>query len=130
VEADRSRQRDVVSAFLTAARGDDFSALLALLDPAVVLRADAAAVAMSLARASAGAPALTPETHGAAAVAAIFKGRARAAKPAFIDGEPGLVFAPGGKPVVVFDFVLENGRIAEISLIADASSIAALHLTT
>jgi hypothetical protein len=91
-------------------------------------RAEVAAVPASLARASAGAPTLSPEIHGAAAVAAIFKGRAQAARPALIDGEPGLIFARGGKPVVVFDFVVENGRIVEIS--ADASSIAALHLTT
>jgi RNA polymerase sigma factor (sigma-70 family) len=127
-EADRTRQREVVDAFLAASRGDDFSALLALLDPAVVLRADAAAVAASLARASAGAPALAPEIHGAEAVANTFRGRARAAQLALIDGDVGLVFAPGGRPMVVFDFVIENGRIAEISLIADASSIAALDL--
>jgi RNA polymerase sigma factor (sigma-70 family) len=127
-EADRMRQREVVDAFLAASRGDDFSALLALLDPAVVLRADAAAVAASLARASAGAPALAPEIHGAKAVANTFRGRARAAQLALIDGDVGLVFAPGGRPMVVFDFVIENGRIAEISLTADASSIAALDL--
>jgi RNA polymerase sigma factor (sigma-70 family) len=129
-EADRTRQREVVDAFLAASRGDDFSALLALLDPAVVLRADAAAVAASLARAGAGAPALAPEIHGAEAVANTFKGRARAAQLALIDGGVGLVFAPGGRPMVVFDFVIENGRIAEISLTADASSIAALDLKT
>jgi RNA polymerase sigma factor (sigma-70 family) len=127
-EADRTRQREVVDAFLAASRGDDFSALLALLDSAVVLRADAAAVAASLARASAGAPALAPEIHGAEAVANTLRGRARAAQLALIDGDVGLVFAPGGRPMVVFDFVIENGRIAEISLIADASSIAALDL--
>jgi RNA polymerase sigma factor (sigma-70 family) len=129
-EADRTRQREVVDAFLAASRGDDFSALLALLDPAVVLRADAAAVAASLARAGAGAPALASEIHGAEAVANTFKGRARAAQLALIDGDVGLVFAPGGRPMVVFDFVIENGRIAEISLTADASSIAALDLKT
>jgi hypothetical protein len=107
---------------------NDFSALLALLDPAVVLRADAAAEAASLARASAGAPALAPEIRGAEAVANTFRGRARAAQLALIDGDVGLVFAPGGRPMVVFDFVIENGRIAEISLTADASSIAALDL--
>jgi RNA polymerase sigma-70 factor, ECF subfamily len=127
-EADRTRQREVVDAFLAASRGDDFSALLALLDPAVVLRADAAAVAASLARASAGAPALAPEIHGAEAVANTFRGRARAAQLALIDGDVGLVFAPGGRPMVVFDFVIEKGRIAQISLTADASSIAALDL--
>jgi RNA polymerase sigma-70 factor (ECF subfamily) len=129
-EADRTRQREVVDAFLAASRGDDFSALLALLDPAVVLRADAAAVAASLARAGAGAPALAPEIHGAEAVANTFKGRARAAQLALIDGDVGLVFAPGGRPMVVFDFVIENGRIAEISLTTDASSIAALDRKT
>jgi RNA polymerase sigma-70 factor (ECF subfamily) len=128
VQADRARQREVVGAFLTASRDDDFSALLALLDPNVVLRADAAAVAASLARAGAGAPVLASEIHGADAVAAVFKGRARAAQLAMIESDVGLVFAPGGRPMVVFDFVVENGRIVEISLIAATASIGGLEL--
>jgi RNA polymerase sigma-70 factor (ECF subfamily) len=128
-EADRARQREVVGAFLAAARGNDFSALLAVLDPNVVLRADAAAVAASLARVSAGAPALAPEIYGSEAVANTFKGRAQAAQLALIAGDVGLVFAPSGRPLAVFDFVVENGRIVEISLIADAASIASLDLT-
>jgi RNA polymerase sigma-70 factor (ECF subfamily) len=128
-EADRARQREVVGAFLAAARGNDFSALLAVLDPNVVLRADAAAVAASLARISAGAPALAPEICGWEAVANTFKGRAQAAQLALIAGDVGLVFAPGGRPMAVFDFVVDHGRIVEISLIADAGSIAALDLT-
>jgi RNA polymerase sigma factor (sigma-70 family) len=127
-EADRARQREVIGAFLAAARGNDFSALLAVLDPNVVLRADAAAVAASLARVSAGAPALAPEIYGAEAVANTFRGRAQAAQLALIDGDVGLVFAPGRRPMAVFDFVVENGRIVEISLIAEAKSIAALDL--
>jgi RNA polymerase sigma factor (sigma-70 family) len=127
-EADRGRQREVVEAFLAASRGDDFSALLALLDPDVVLRADAVAVAASLARAGAGAPALAPEIYGSEAVAKTFTGRARAAQLALIQGDVGLVFAPGGRPMAVFDFVIENGRIIEINLIADVSSIATLDL--
>ena len=123
-EADRKRQREIVEAFLAAARGDDFAALLTVLDPAVVLRADAAAIAAS--QRQAGAPPLTAETRGAAAIATIFAGRAQAAQTASIDGETGLVFAPGGKPFVVFDFVVENDRIVEISLIADKQHIAAL----
>src|SRR5215475_13438437 len=123
-EADRARQREVVGAFLAAARGNDFSALLAVLDPNVVLHADAAAVAASLARVSTGAPALAPEVYGSAAVANTFKGRAQAAQLALIAGDVGLVFTPGGRPMAVFDFVVENGRIVEISLIADAGSIA------
>jgi RNA polymerase sigma factor (sigma-70 family) len=128
-EADRARQREAVGAFLAAARGNDFSPLLAVLDPNVVLRADAAAVAASLARVSSGAPALAPEIHGSQAVANTFKGRAQAAQLALIAGDVGLVFAPGGRPAVVFEFVVENGRIVEISLIADAESIASLDLT-
>lgn len=127
-DADRSRQREIVGAFLAAARGNDFSALLAVLDPNVVLRADAAAVAASLARASAGAPALAPEICGPEAVANTFKGRAQRAQLALIDGDVGLVFAPGGRPMAVFDFVVENGRIVEMSVIADAESVAALDL--
>lgn len=128
-DADRARQREVVGAFLNAARENDFSALLAVLDPGVMLRADAAAVAGSLARASAGAPQLAPEIRGSEAVAKTFAGRAQAARPAIIDGDIGLVYAPGGKPFVVFDFVIENGRVVEISLVADHSSIAALDLS-
>jgi RNA polymerase sigma-70 factor, ECF subfamily len=128
-EADRARQREVIGAFLAAARGNDFSALLAVLDPNVVLRADAAAVAASLARVSTGAPALAPAIHGSQAVANTFKGRAQAAQLALIAGDVGLAFAPGGRPVAVFEFVIENGRIVEISLIGDAGSIASLDLT-
>jgi RNA polymerase sigma-70 factor (ECF subfamily) len=127
-DGDRRRQREIVGAFLAAARGNDFSALLAVLDPNVVLRADAAAVAASLARASAGAPALAPEICGPEAVANTFKGRAQRAQLALIDGDVGLVFAPGGRPMAVFDFVVDNGRIIEMSVIADAESVAALDL--
>lgn len=127
-ESNRMRQREIVDAFLNAARANDFAALLAVLDPDVVLRADAAAVAGSLARAGAGAPVLAPEFRGREAVAKTFAGRARAARPALIDGDAGLVYAPGGNPVVVFDFAIVNGRVVEISLIADRSKIAKLDL--
>ncbi len=126
VEADRERQRELVSAFLAASRRGDFSALLALLDPEVVLHADATAVAMSQARAGAGTPMLTREIRGREAVAETFKGRAQAAQPALIEGETGLVFAPGGVPRVVFDFVVEQDRIIEINLIADPAHLAVL----
>ena len=124
-EADRARQREVVGAFLAASRNGDFAALLAILDPDVVLRADGPAVRVSVARAGQGMPALAPEIRGRDAVANIFRGRARAAQPALLDGEAGLVFAHGGKPRMLIDFVLENGRIVEISMIADPEHIAA-----
>jgi RNA polymerase sigma factor (sigma-70 family) len=126
-EADRARQREVVGAFLAASQGGDFSALLAILDPEVVLRADAAAVEASV-RARQNMPALAREIRGRDAVANIFRGRARAAQLALVDGDTGLVFAPGGQPRMVVDFVLEDGRIVEISMMADAECIAARDL--
>jgi len=126
VDSDRERQREVVSAFLAAARDGDFAGLLAVLDPDAVLHADSAAVEASIARA--GVPALTSEILGSAAVAYTFRGRAQAARPALIDGEPGLVFAPAGKVQVVFDFVTDHGRVVEISLIADPAHIATLRV--
>lgn len=126
-EADRARQRQIVKAFLAASQGGDFKSLLALLDPRVVLRADASAVAASLARVG-DAPPLAPEIRGQERVANIFKGRAKAAQLALVDGDAGLVIVLGGKPRMVFDFVVEEGRIAEISLVADAHSVEALKL--
>ena len=117
-EADRDRQRQVVEAFLAASRRGDFDALLALLDPSVVARADAAAVAAGAA----------PEVRGAAEVATTFAGRARAARPALVDGHVGLAWAPGGRPRVVFDFTTENGRIVAIDLIADPARLGELEL--
>lgn len=99
----------------------------ALLDPNVVLRADIA-VEGSLARQREGAPALAPETVGAAAVAEVSRGRARAAQPALIDGGPGAVFAPGGQPRAVMEFVIEGSRIVEIAVTADADGIRAREL--
>ena len=127
-EADRARQREVIDAFLAAARGDDFSALLAVLDPDVVLRADAPAVAASVARASAGAPRLAAELRGVAAVANIFKTGAAAAQPAVIGGDAGLAWAPGGRPAAVFDFTIEDRRIVEISVIMERRSLEWLHV--
>jgi RNA polymerase sigma-70 factor (ECF subfamily) len=112
-DADLSRRRHVVEAFHAASRDGDFDALLAVLDPDVVLRADDGAV-------EAGASA---ETRGAAAVAEIFSGRARAARPAMVDGSAGLVWAPGGQPRIVFSFTIVSGKIVEINLTADPERI-------
>src|SRR5213082_897901 len=84
-DADLTRSREVVDAFLAASRGGDFDSLLTLLDPDVVLRADHAAVHMGSSR----------EVCGAPAVAKQFSGRARAAQPALVNGAAGLVWAPG-----------------------------------
>ena len=115
---DLARRREVVDAFLAASRGGDFDALVALLDPDVVLRADDAAVRTGAAA----------EVRGAAAVAETFSGRARAAQPAFVNGAPGLVWAPGGRPRVVFEFTIASSKVVQIGLVADPERIAALDL--
>lgn len=108
-DTDRARQRKIVEAFLAASREGDLEALLAVLDPDVVLRADAAAVAMG-----AGA-----EVRGAAAVAETFRGRARASQPASVAGVPGLVWMQAGQPRVAFRFAFADGAIVGIELVAD-----------
>ncbi len=115
---DPVRQRQVVAAFLAASRGGDFEALLAILDPDVVVRADGAAVLIGATR----------EVRGAADVAGTFAGRAQAARPALVDGVPGLAWAPAGRPRVVFRFTIRDGRIAAIDLVADADQLSRLDL--
>src|SRR5438067_5451461 len=105
-DADLARQRAVVDAFLAAARAGDFAALLAVLDLDVVLRADRAAVAAGAAR----------EVRGAPAVAGTFAGRARFAQPALVNGAAGAVWAPRGRPSVVFGFTIARGKIVAIDL--------------
>jgi RNA polymerase sigma factor (sigma-70 family) len=113
-DADLARQRAVVDAFLAASRQGDFEALLALLDPDVVLRADPAAVRTGAAA----------EVRGAAAVAGTFSGRAQTARPALVDGAPGAVWAPGGRPRVAFGFTVADGRILAVDLLADPERLA------
>jgi RNA polymerase sigma-70 factor (ECF subfamily) len=113
---DVARRRTVVDAFLAASRGGDFAALLALLDPDVVLRADPAGVQF-------GAEALV---RGPDAVAATFSGRAQGARPALLDGAPGLLWSTGGTPRVAFVFTIEDGRITAIDLLADPGTLGAM----
>jgi len=122
-DSDRARQREVVSAFLAASQSGDFTALLAVLDPGVVLRADAAAVEASR---RANVPDIATEVRGHDSVARIFRNRLKAAQPALVDGYSGLVIAHGGTPRVVIDFVVENERIVEISMIAEPERVAAI----
>jgi RNA polymerase sigma factor (sigma-70 family) len=117
VEVDRRRKAAVVDAFLAAARKGDFDALLAVLDPDVVLRADGRAVALGAA----------VETRGADPVAA-WSRRARGAVPALIAGAPAAAWAPGGSLRVVYDFTTSEDRITAIELIADPERLAGLEL--
>jgi RNA polymerase sigma-70 factor (ECF subfamily) len=115
---DHSRARQIVEAFLAASRNGNFGALLALLDPDVVLSADADAVRV-------GASELV---RGAQAVAETFSGRARAAQLALINGQPGLVWARGGTPQVVFGFMIDQDKITAIQLLANAARLDELDL--
>jgi RNA polymerase sigma factor (sigma-70 family) len=128
-EANRGRRREVVSAFIAAARDGDFDGLLAVLDPDVVLRADAVAVEAAAANQAAGAPLLSSLVRGASTVAKTFAGRARGAQGALIDGAPGAVWAPGGEPRAVFDFTIVNGRIVAIEVLADPEHLGQLAIT-
>ncbi|MGA3353873.1 MAG: sigma-70 family RNA polymerase sigma factor [Acidimicrobiales bacterium] len=121
-------QREVVAAFLAASREGDFAALLRLLDPEVVLRADAVAVDMAAGRASAGAPALSEEMRGFDAVARVFAGGAKAARLVLVDGLAGAVVSVGGRPMVVFGFTVRGGRVVGIELLADPETLAILDL--
>ena len=119
VDADPERERPVVDAFLAAARSGDFAALVDLLDPDAVFRADDAAVA------NGGEPLLV----GAGAVAAAFQGRAQAATSALLDGVVGVVVAPGGRLLLVLEVAVEDGRIVEIDAVGDPDRLAALGLS-
>jgi RNA polymerase sigma factor (sigma-70 family) len=110
------RRREVVSAFLIAARAGDFSALLTLLDPKVVLRADPQAVQIGA----------TAVLNGAHEVAGRFNGGAQSARLALIDGEPGLVWAVGGTVRVAFVFGFTGDRVSRIDQLADPAVIEAL----
>jgi RNA polymerase sigma factor (sigma-70 family) len=114
-----SRRREVVAAFLAASREGDFDALLTMLDPDIVLRADTAAAQM-------GADA---EAIGPRAVAGIFSGRAKALRPALIDGAPGAVWTHRGETRVVFAFTFAGGTITAIEQIADPERIARFEVT-
>ena len=125
---DRRRQQEVVEAFLAASRLGNFEALVTMLDPDAVLRADRAAVKTAAANRDRGAPLLAPQVRGARAVAMALAGRATAAKVALIDGTPGAVWAPGGRPRAVFAFRVVGNTIAEIEIVTDPAVVAGLQV--
>ncbi len=118
-EADPIRRRQIVDAFLAAARGRSFEGLLTLLDPNVVVRADAAAQKFGA----------QPETRGAVAVAERVAQRASGLEPALVGGLAGLAVAPGGKLRIAFSFTIVSGKIAALDLIADPERLQQLEVT-
>jgi RNA polymerase sigma-70 factor, ECF subfamily len=118
-DTDLSEQRAVIDAFLAAAREGDFHALVAVLDPDVVFRADRGRLP-----AAARLPGLV---RGAADVAEQVLTRGAAflpdCRPAIVNGTAGLVVAPRGRPIGVLGFTIAEGRIVEIDLIADPEKV-------
>jgi RNA polymerase sigma-70 factor (ECF subfamily) len=119
-DAPSADRRGIIETFLVAARGGDMTALLQVLDPDVVFRADAAAMKLgSLA-----------EICGAAAVADAFKGRAQAAVVALLDGELGVAVVPGGSLLLVLHIEMRGGRIAGIRAVAERGVLDGLDVVT
>ncbi|MFJ7586466.1 sigma-70 family RNA polymerase sigma factor [Streptomyces sp. NPDC097617] len=120
-EADPTRRRHVVEAFLAATRGGNFDALVALLHPDVVLRADTAVVPSA-------APILLRGAGTVATSAMAAMRRAGATAPALIDGAVGLAMAPLGRLFLVLGFTIEDGLITEIDIVAEPERLGALEI--
>jgi RNA polymerase sigma factor (sigma-70 family) len=118
-DPDLPRQREVVGAFFSAARAGDFDAIVAVLDPDVVLRIDAGAKR----------PKASIAMHGASAVARqALTGltsalRAAALRPALVNGAAGVIVTVRGRPITVIGFTVADGKIAEIDAIADPERV-------
>src|SRR5258707_4411037 len=117
-DPDLTRNREVADAFLAASREGSFHALLAVLDPDVVFRADRTAESAGASR----------EVRGAASVARQFSGRAQGARPALVNGSVGLVVARHGRLFVVLNLTVIRGKIVEIEAVADPARLRRLRL--
>jgi RNA polymerase sigma-70 factor, ECF subfamily len=118
-DADPDAQREVVEAFLAAARDGDFDRLVAVLDPDVVLRQDFGAAG-------------SREVRGAAAVAGqavAYSQLGLVIKPALINGAVGVVATRDGQPFSVGGFTVRGGRIVEMDWLADPARLRELDLT-
>jgi RNA polymerase sigma factor (sigma-70 family) len=121
-----SHQREIVGAFLAASRAGNFDALLALLDPDATFRAGPAIVAAWSVAANVGA---AGGVHGAQAIAEFFKGNAKGAQLALVNGAVGVIYAPGGKLRGVFSFKIRDSKIVEIDVLGDPVSMGKLEIT-
>jgi RNA polymerase sigma-70 factor (ECF subfamily) len=120
-DTDVSRQRVVVDAFLAAARNGDFEALLEVLDPDIVLRADSGAAMVAASR----------EVRGATEVAMqalAFRRFAEGSRVALVNGAVGIVNLQEGKPFAVMGITVADGKIVELDILADPDRLAQLDL--
>ena len=121
-DIDVARQRELVDAFLAASRAGDFDALIVILDPEVVLRADYGR-ALPISTEIRGAPAVVAQ-------AATFRNLAPGAHRATINGAPGIVVFSAGKPYALLSITTRNDRIAEILILADPERLARIDFGT
>jgi RNA polymerase sigma factor (sigma-70 family) len=120
-DADLTRQRAVVDAFFAASRNGDFAALVAVLDPDVVLRSDGGPSR----------PGASAVIHGGSTVAEQALTFARLSpfvRPALVNGAAGVVVAPHGRPFSVMGFTVRNGKIITIDVLADPTRLRQLDL--
>jgi RNA polymerase sigma factor (sigma-70 family) len=115
-------QREAVDAFLTASREGDFEALLAVLDPDIVLRIDGGVVRAGLSREVRGVRAVAEQTL-------TFSRLSPFVRPALVNGAAGVVVAPRGRPFAVMGFTVRRGKIVEIDVLADPARLGRLDLT-
>jgi RNA polymerase sigma factor (sigma-70 family) len=125
-DPDLARQRAVVDAFFAAARGGDFAALLGLLDPEVVVRADAGAVPLGAPRVVRGAAAVAEQVLSAGG----FGRFGQSARPVLVNGAAGVVLVARGRPVAVVGFTVRGERIIAIDILADPARLRRLDLAT
>jgi RNA polymerase sigma-70 factor (ECF subfamily) len=120
-DPDLARQREVVEAFLAAARAGDFEALMGVLDPDIVLRADASAAPQRVATVIRGAATVARNAMGYARLA-------RFSQAALVNDTAGLVFAPRGRLSRVLTFEIRGGRIVALDIIGDPEHLRGLDL--
>jgi RNA polymerase sigma factor (sigma-70 family) len=121
-DADLDTQREVVDAFLAAARDGDFEALLEVLDPDVVLRADFGALPLGGSKAVRGAATVARQALGYSRLGLLMR-------PALINGAAGLVSTRGGEPFSVGGFTIRGGKIVAMDILADPQRLRELDLT-
>jgi RNA polymerase sigma factor (sigma-70 family) len=120
-DADLTRQREVVDAFFAAARDGDFDALVAVLDPHVVLRSDGGVARPGASVVVRGAPAVAGRALAFALPSAIVR-------PALVNGAAGVVVTVRGRPFSVMGFTVTDGKIVEIDALADPERLRRLDL--
>jgi RNA polymerase sigma factor (sigma-70 family) len=121
-DADLDTQREVVDAFLAAARDGDFEGLLEVLDPDVVLRADRGAVAIGSGKVVRGADKVARQ-------ASAFSRLDIDVRPALVNGAVGTVTLRDGQPFAIAGFTIQNRRIVEMDVFADPERLSRLDLT-